>query len=180
MDYALMFLLGLLSGSAMFMGYGVYQFASLKKKRDSLMSQIKTKVKESDEKSTSIKDRLLKAAELAQAQVALKAQIEMPSKNALHSKYKNDLVHEIQDMEQRKLDLLTTILAEGFDPTITVVNETGKKEEIPLSSYVGQASRILSEYMGNQPPPLPNDPNQPRKAGKFIVYKGGKDDGTTH
>jgi hypothetical protein len=173
----------------MFLGYGYYQVNKMKKIKDTLLDQLKAKVKEQvqgldiEQKKTSIKERLVKASELANAQMDIRAQMEMPSKNALHSRYKNGLIGELQDMEQQKLDLLRTVLAEGFDPMITVINESGAKSEIPLSTYVDEATGVLSRHLGETPPPPPSDatdPTQPRKAGKFFVYKGGKDDGTTH
>jgi hypothetical protein len=182
MQNVLIFLFGLAVGAGMFMGYGWYQMNKIKKVKDLLMNQIRQKAAEMDGKRDSIKDRLVKASELAQDQASIRAQIEMPSKNALHSRHKNGLVAELQDLEQQKLDLLKTVLAEGFDPTITVINESGARQEIPLSTYVNQATVALNDSLGTSdatPPPAPED-NQPKKVGKFIIYKGGKDDGTTH
>lgn len=177
----LMFLLGVIFGASIFMGYGFYQVTKIKKIKASLTTQIQTKSAEMDQKKDSIKNRLIKASEIAQTQMAIRAQQEMPSKNALHSRYKNGLIGELQDLEQQKIDILRTVLAEGFNPMITILNEKGSQEEIPLSEYVDQAAAILDTNQGNPPPPPSNDPTQPRKAGKFVVYKGGKDDsGTTH
>ena len=154
----------------------------MQKAKEALLEQIKGKVKEQSQKE-SIKERLIKASDMAKAQMELEAAMEQPSKNALHSRYKNGLYSELQDMEQQKLDLLSTILAEGFDPMITVINKSGVKSEIPLSSYVNDATGVLKKSLGedpSSPPTTPEDPTQPRKVGNFIVYKGGKDDGTVH
>lgn len=180
-----MFLLGLLLGSSLVMGYGLYQIKKIKKTKNALLGQIKTKILEEDKKKNSIKERLLQASELAQVQMSIKAQLEMPSKNALHSKYKNELISELQDIEQKKIEILQTILADGFDPVITMTNETGGKAEVPLSAYVNDALTTLGNMTGGQsqvqtPPPLPSDPTNPKRIGRFLVYKGGKDDKTTH
>jgi hypothetical protein len=184
MENIIIFLLGTFFGMGSFIAYSYYQISKIDKIKDTLISQIKTRVEEQKAKnlvtSATIKDRLFKASELAQAQMAIRAQMEAPSKNALHSKYKNGLIGELQDMEQQKIDLLRTVLAEGFDPLITVINETGAKTEIPLSTYVNEASVALGDSLGNSMTPPPTDPTKPRKAGKFMVYRGGKDDGTTH
>jgi hypothetical protein len=178
MDSLIVFLMGVLFGAGCFMGYGWYHVNKIRKVKDALLNQIKAKAEEMDRQKNSIKERLTKASELAQQQMALKAQMEMPSQNALHSKYKNGLVGELQDMEQQKLDLLKTVLAEGFDPMITVVSETGVKTEIPLSTYVNEATVLLNESVGTKP--AAPEVLQPKKAGKFIVYQGGKDDGKSH
>jgi len=183
MEFLLGFLLGIVISCGFFFSYGMYQVNKMKKIKETLSAQIKAKAQEMDEKKSSIKERLVKASELANAQMAIRSQMETPSKNALHSRYKNGLVGEIQEMEAQKLDLLRTILAEGFDPMITVVNEAGAKTEMSLSAYVVEASGQLDKSHGSAtPPPVPlNNPNQSRKAGKFVVFKGGKDDsGTTH
>ena len=178
------FAAGMCFGSAMFLVYGWYTVNKMKKTKEVLMDAIRQKAKEMDQKKDSIKDRLIKASELAQAQMAVKAQIEMPSKNALHSRYKNGLVSDIQDMEHQKLDILRTVLAEGFDPIITVINDVGGREEIPLSAYVNSAAQLLNDTSGTKTtpegdPPVSKAPDT-KKVGKFILHRGGKDDGTTH
>jgi hypothetical protein len=171
------FVLGMIFGAGLLMAYGVFK---MKKAKSALIDQLRIKAQEMDQKEKSITDRLIKASDLAQAQMALRAQMEMPSKNALHSKYKNGLISELQDMEQQKLDLLRTVLAEGFDPTIAVIDGAGVKQDVLLSTYVNEAAVQLNESLGDQAPMPPTDPTQARKVGKFLVYKGGKDDGTTH
>jgi hypothetical protein len=181
-----LFSTGMCIGAAITMAYAYWQVRKMTKVKETLMETIKRKATEMDEKKESIKGRLTKASELAHAQMAIRAQLDMPSKNALHSRYKNDLGLELQQMEAQKLDLLRTVLAEGFDPMITVMHDNGSREEVPLSAYVLTATQQLNAQTGNIPPPPPNGENQaqlpgePKKVGKFILYKGGKDDGTTH
>ena len=177
MDYAFMFLLGFILGAIAVMIYGWYQIKKMKKVKKTLLDQIKAKAVEEDKKKDSIKERLLKASELAQTQMTIRSQIEMPSNGALHSKYKNDLVHELHDLEQKKLNILQTIIAEGIDPMITIINDTGGKTEMPLSTYINDAITSLDKSAGNQPVP---ESINPKKSNRFIVHKGGKDDGTTH
>jgi hypothetical protein len=169
-------------GAGAFMAYGYYQVRKIRKARDTLLDELKKKAQEMDDKRESIKQRLVKASELAQAQTELRAQAEMPSKNSLHSRYKNGLVEEITNLEYQKLDILKTVLAEGFDPMITVLNDAGGKEEMALSVYVNEALSTLNKVRpgGAAPEPEPNLPTEAKKIGKFVIYKGGKDDGTSH
>jgi hypothetical protein len=122
------------------------------------------------EQKDSIMKKLREAAGIAQIQMEMLAQLDLPSKNALHSKYKNELRFEIQDLENKKIGLLKAILAEGLDPAITILNDQGKPEEMLLSKY------LAHNQARNSPPTDPNSPNA-RSVGKFTVIKGGKDDG---
>lgn len=175
------FVLGMLTGGALFIGYGMYMMNKIDKAKLRLVDELKKKVGDAATRTESIKERLIQAAELARAQIDLRAQIEMPSKNALHSRYKNGLVREMNELEQQKISILRSILGDGFDPTITVVNDSGAKEEIPLSVYVANAEQNLGGKVETPSEPAQTpDVNEPKRIGKFVIYKGGKDDGTTH
>src|ERR1035437_7104015 len=161
-DAFLFFFTGLVWGAVLVFMYGSYRIEKVKKAKEALLTQIKAKVAEMDKQKESIKDRLIKASELAQTQIVIRGQLEMPSNGALHSKYKNELMHEMQDIEQQKIDILKTILAEGFDPMITIVNDTGTKSEIALSGYVNEAIILLSKSLGDPIPPS-TDSTNPKK-----------------
>lgn len=181
----MMYLLGLGMGFGIFVVYGAYQVGKLKKKKDDLLEEVKRRAADLDAKSSSIKERLAQASKLAQAQADLRSQAEMPSKNSTHSRHKNGLISEIQLLEQQKIDILKTILAEGFNPVITVVHDGGTKQEVPLSEYVSAAQSNVDALGGKRdetPTPTTTDggPDLPRQVGKFFVYRGGKPDGTVH
>jgi hypothetical protein len=172
------FTLGMLSGGAIFVGYGFYQLKKLKRAKAHIVEQFKKHSETVQKKELSIKDRLIQAHELAKMQVELKAMAEMPSKNALHSNHKNGLISEIMDLERQKIDILRSILGDGIDPLITVINPSGVREDILLSAYIGDAEATLEEASGGTPPKTSNVVT--KKIGKFMVIKGGKDDGTSH
>jgi ABC-type phosphate transport system auxiliary subunit len=184
LTYFITYLLGLTTGFVAFLIYGVYQVRELKQKRDNLVGEVKKKALEMEAQSTSIKERLTQASKLAQTQAQLRSQVELPSKNSTHSKHKNGLISEIQDLEQQKIDILKTILAEGFNPVITVVHEGGAKQEVPLSDYVAAAQETVNASSGDKrnevKPLVTNNPDLPKQVGKFFVHKGGKPDGTIH
>jgi len=180
-----MYLLGFGMGVGVFMAYGTYQMDKFRKKKNELLEEVKRRAADMDAKSASIKDRLAQASKLAMTQAELRSQAEMPSKNSTHSKHKNGLISEIQSLEQQKIDILKTILAEGFNPIITVVQDGGAKQEVPLSEYVGAAQATVDAALGTKPnvpptPPTDSGPELPRQIGKFMVHKGGKPDGTVH
>ena len=180
--YMLFFLIGAIAGAATFMYYGLQQVRKMKKTKQTLIDEVKKKTRELEQKTNSIKERLIRAQQIAQTQMDLRAQAEMPSKNGLHSKYKNGLVTEITELEQEKINLLKTIITDGFNPMITIIQDDGTKEEIPLSDYIETAQQSADIVTGKKPetPPLDNAANEPRKIGKFFVYRGGRDDGTSH
>lgn len=177
MVFLLGFILGMTVTTALFFGYGYYQLRKLKKAKARIADEITKRISELDSKRESIRVRLVKAQEITQQQLDLRSQTEMPSKNALHSRYKNDLVGEIKKLEEEKLAVLRSILDDGYDPTIVVLDENGQRTELPLSHFVGHAS--LKQNADN-PPSANSNPDSPKRVGRFIIVKGGKDDGTVH
>lgn len=172
------YILGLISGFGAFIIYGTYQLSKITKLKRNLINSVKESTRALENDKVLVKDRLTKAQELAKIQAELKAQAEMPSKNSVHSKYKNGLVSEIFELEKQKLEILRSIIEDGIDPVITMVDDEGSKKEITLSSYIETAQGILDSKDSSV---LPGASDQPKKINKFTVLKGGKDDGgTTH
>ena len=181
------FMLGVLMGCAVFTAYGIYQVNKLKKQKESITDQLQKRITDMKTKEAFIKERLSKAAELAQKQQELHSQAEQPSKNATHSRYKNGLIAEITSLEKQKIDVLQSILTEGFNPIITLTHDNGAREDIPLSEYLAAAQLNMNNLTSSkndepvpQPPPTSAGTEPPKQIGKFFVYKGGKPDGTTH
>ncbi len=136
----------------------------LKNTEDSIIERIKapgTIVK-------SVSERLLKAHKITQDQLDMLAAIKQPSKNSLHSQYKNQTISEIRKLEDQKLDILQSILDDGQDPDIAVKTVSGKIEQVPLSRYmVQQADKKIKMQK-------PLDPKH-RSNNKFTVHEGGKE-----
>ena len=142
-----------------------------KKKFTVTKDSVRNKLDSLENKRESIIDRLKQAQAITQQQLDLGASAEQPSKNALHSRYKNGLVGEIKKLEDDKLKLLQSILDDGFDPLITVIDSDGTRQELPLSHFVNSKEAGIATS--------PN-PDTSKRTGKFVVLKGGKDDGTVH
>lgn len=179
MDIAIIFILGMITGSGLFIVYGMYQLNKLKSAKTKITDEIKKKLEDLEGKRESIKTRLIKAQELTQQQIDLRAATEMPSKNAVHSRYKNGLIGEITKLEEEKIAILRSILDDGYDPEITVLTDDGAKQSMPLSQFVGVVQK-KHENNGNTTPPSTPTSEAVKKVGKFVILKGGKDDGTTH
>jgi ABC-type phosphate transport system auxiliary subunit len=173
MEFLLGFVLGAVVSIGAIAGYGFYQLRKLKQVKAKITEEIKKKIDNLDTKRESIRSRLLKAQEITEQQLDLRSQAEMPSKNALHSRYKNGLVGEIRKLEDEKLAVLRSILDDGYDPTIVALDENGQRTELPLSHFIDRATL----KQGNS---TPASTDLPKRIGKFTLVKGGKDDGTVH
>lgn len=175
------FLLGTLLGTVCVLAYGAYHLMKLKK----LSKELEAKAKVTREKIRSIKDRLVRVQEITKLQLDLVGAIDQPSKNALHSRYKNGLNEEIKLLEEEKLEILKSILRDGFDPVITVVSES-QQESIKLSEYMAKHGFNLesdsSKTVESTSSAVATEENKPiKRVGNFAVYCGGKtDDSTTH
>ena len=134
---------------------------------DAFKDAVKEQVDSLESKRDSIKERLIKAQEITQQQLELRAQTDMPSKNAMHSRYKNGLIGEIKKLEEDKRTVLESILKDGYDPIITVVDESGGQKNISLSEFLGVSAAANTPEVPAETQP------QVRQAGKFTVIKGG-------
>lgn len=184
------FLLGIMAGIGLVMIYIQYKVSQIRgsasyteakkfiddvKKKAGLPPDSEETLESKLEKISSIKDKLIRAGQIAQQQAELRDAAQQPSKNAMHSRYKNGLIGEMSKLENEKNDILKSILDEGFDPTITVVDSAGEQKQMTLSEYLSGNQSAMEEEVSK-------DPNAPRKVGKFTVHNGGKPDGgeTTH
>jgi len=163
------YLLGVFSGIT-----GIIALTLFMSKR--ALDKRKKELEASGIKKESIKSRMNKVREMTAEQLELNSAADGPQKNALHGRYKNGLIGRIKELEIQKADVLRSIIADGFDPEITVVDGAGVVTTIKLSEFLAQTGAL--------PPTEPPKSIKPRTklVGKFTVHKGGKDDGgsTTH
>lgn len=134
-------------------------------------------LKKEREAYAKVKPRLDRAAEITREQAELMAQIDMPSKNSLHSKFKNGLVAEARKLEEEKSELLRSIIADGFDPQITVQLEGEGLRQMKLSEYLTHQGYDVKPATKTDSEPAPGESKEEpsvRKVGNFFVIKGGK------
>ncbi len=125
--------------------------------------------KDPKKRTESVNDRMKKVKEITQEQLDLQSGAQGPQKNALHGRYKNGLIGRIKELEEQKNDILRSILADGFDPEITVMDGAGVVTTIKLSEFMAQNGITMPTK------PAPTTPT--KQVGKFTVHRGGKDDG---
>lgn len=81
--------------------------------------------------SATIQDRLKRAGELTVKQ------------SKIDTRKGHEYVMQHNELELEKLVVLKTILADGFDPVITIRYNTGD-QEMPLSAYVESINKVLA------------------------------------
>ncbi len=150
------FLLGMISGACLTIATTV-----LIGKR--LMNKDSTK-----KRPETVNERMKKVKAITEEQLDLQSGAQGPQKNSLHGRYKNGLIGRIKELEEQKNDILRSILADGFDPEITVMDGSGVVSTIKLSEFMAQNGITM--------PPKPA-PTSTKQVGKFTVHRGGKDDG---
>ena len=128
--------------------------------------------KDQHKMTASITEKLAKAHDITDRQLDLMGQLEQPQRSASHGKWKNDLRRQLQDLDKEKIEVLTSIVKDGFDPLITTLNDLGQSEKVKLSEFLTNQGVDLSEFTG-KPQPAPQIPDQ--KKLKLTVVKGGKD-----
>lgn len=124
--------------------------------------------KEPKKRPETVNERMKKVKELTQEQLDLQSGAQGPQKNALHGRYKNGLIGRIKELEEQKNDILRSILSDGFDPEITVMDGAGVVTTIKLSEFMAQNGITM---------PTKPAPTSTKQVGKFTVHRGGKDDG---
>lgn len=119
-----------------------------------------------------IDDRLKKVREITDQQLALMQAADGPQKNSLDGKYKNSLNKTVKDLEEDKVEILKSILTDGFDPLITTQDPDGTILQMKLSKFMADTGITMS-------PTTPQSKPKSSQIGKFTIHKGGKDDGGT-
>jgi len=139
--------IGLLVGGIVGFVFGVatvmsmafyYAGKEMKKKKSRVMDFYKEldKVKDTLKKATDVQERMNKVKQITKEQLDLQMQVELPQKNALDGQYKNSLSRKITSMEEEKKGILQSILNDGFDPEITIMNSESKLETMKLSEFM--------------------------------------------
>jgi hypothetical protein len=154
------FTLGFVVGAITVIATTIYYANKSGKKRDSKEKAVKT---------TAVSEKILQVKNITATQLELQAQIEQPQKSGLDGKHKNGLNEEIKKLEDEKIAILQSILADGFDPLISVSTMSGSVENVKLSDFMTR-NGLISEA-----PTDPAAPGSPKKIGKFVVYTGKTD-----
>lgn len=131
---------------------------------------------------------LKEATNIVRIQADISDAIQQPSKNAPHSRYKNQLLDDYKELEKKKIAIFESILSKGYDPTVTVYNvDTQKTSDVKLSSLV-ESSKSKTNPIDDGPPEsitknvaVGTKITKKVKNGKtFFVIEKKEDDPTIH
>lgn len=86
----------------------------------------------------SIKQRFKQFQQLTEAQQELFRQADIPSAGSSHSKFKNSVISEIRSLEEKKRDILKTILADGIDAPVRMIDGDGTMTSMRISEVLAK------------------------------------------
>lgn len=202
--------LGFLGGICATLTYGIHKVRSMTDETsDEIIGGLGLDIKPEDlgkesvrekikNRIISVRDRLGEVYTISQKMQELQAAMDMPSQNATHSKYKNGILGELRELEEKKNAILESILKDGIDPVIRVQNEDGSKVDMKLSEFIarqngsepldeGETPPTTNKPPGRKSPPLAQKDEideevdkSPKKMGKFYLHRGGKKPDTNH
>ncbi len=172
MEQLYFFILGLIVGTFVIPLYIRFKYRkqlnNVKKILEETRNNTKLTFKDAKNNKKEIKNGMQRLIEITNEQAKIIANIQEPSKNALHSKHKQQLVLRVTDLQEEKVDIIRIILSTGYDPKVVISGDDGKPESIHLSEYL---ERILAHL---PPPPPTTTDSKSIMRGKFHVIKGGK------
>jgi ribosome-binding ATPase YchF (GTP1/OBG family) len=174
----LMFMLGFVSSLITFTAYGWHRLKKTEKAKKTFLEELKKRADEIEKSMAPVKDKMARVQEITKQQMDLLGMVDQPSKNSLHSKWKNGLNSQIRQLEEEKMEILKSILREGQDPVITVLNEKNERESIKLSEYMARNGFTLETK--SEKKITDGTEGEPKKVGRFTVHVGGKGEPTSH
>lgn len=121
----------------------------------------------------SVKYRFTRVTEITDRQLELVTRAERPSASAAHSRHKNSIIGELKALEQEKIEIFRSILADGIDPKLSIVID-GK----PSTMKMSEAVALYDTNAGNAPsaPQSKTETNTPRNNGLKLVHNQESND----
>lgn len=81
-------------------------------------------------------EKFLKLREITEEQLDLFRATQSPSASASHSRYKNEIMSKMKKLEEEKRSIMHSLLDDGIDPDITVLDETGSTKTMKMSEAI--------------------------------------------
>jgi hypothetical protein len=100
----------------------------------------------------SVKERFKHFQVIAAEQHDLISQVDRPSASAAHSKHKNKIVGELRALEEQKREILKTILNDGVDVHISMMDSDGTLTKILISELLNGDIPSPEKTESNNPP----------------------------
>ena len=160
------FLFGFTFGGLSIIIFGLYSYKKQYKQIEKMlkhkiplppsMSAIK-KVKN----EVSINSRLSRAQEITEQQLNILYSLEAPQQNSLDGEHKNRMYHEVKRLEKEKWSILQSIVDDGHNPRVAIVDQNGELQKIYLKDYVVQSAKQeeVAPRSTTKTPPRKSKPN---------------------
>ena len=155
----LMFVLGFVVAlvSILFYGFSTLKSSEVAKakaqKTDSILQQLLEKTKSLKPLDPSVKARLEESFDITERQLSILGSLDMPQSGPLHGKHKNLLMHELKTLETRKMELLKSIIEDGYNPKLVIINsDSGERESVFLSEFLSKQAATEKEAALAKPP----------------------------
>jgi len=126
-------------------------FAAYEKAVADIVGNVKASHKQA-ELLGSVKERFKNFQAIAAEQHELISQVDRPSASASHSKYKNKIVGELKALEEKKREILKTILDDGVDVHISMMDSNGQLTKILISELLNGDIPSPENTESNNPP----------------------------
>lgn len=159
----------------------------LKEKEQSIKKELGMNCAEED--YPKIEKHIDRLKAIVQEQMELFSQIDRPSVNSMHSRYKNELLGKMKQLDAEKYSVMRALVAMGCDPMVRMQTLDGTVKELSIS-------QILALYDEPEAPKETGAPNVPtvtptapvntatsetkapfikdQKKAKFELIQGGK------
>jgi len=134
------------------------------------------------EKIGSIKYRFNEADKIVKKQLEIVKEVYTPNKSAAHSKWKNDLIKQVNDLEKDKIILFKSIVKDGVDPVLKLIGPDGTPEKMKMSEAIKRAEdNDDTSPLKPKMPTKKTDSNNPKKNTSNLISldafkKGIKDE----
>ena len=131
------------------------QRQQLTKLLDKFKTDNKTNNKSEDEALSTIntKIKFQKVREISEQMLQLQAACNQPSKNAAHSKYKNDIVRQMRELDLKRQKIIKEILDSGHNPEVQILLEDGTTKTRSLKDVLDQLKDVHSASVSNDVKP---------------------------
>lgn len=138
--------------------FGLSRLKKLDAKRKEFAQQIANK----DKITSSVSDRINQALDICERQFDIMSGLEGPQNGPMHGKHKQVMGAELKRLEEEKMTIFRSILADGFDPSLGVINEMGEKESIKLSEFVNRMELLDQKKNPKARYTKPQEPVRPK------------------
>lgn len=165
----IVFFIGFNLGVLTVCAWAIYAANKIAKQAKASNSKMETKLKAAfnaaaaavSKEDSSVRQRLNKVQDLTQEQLGILGMMDKPQSGPLEGRNRKYLQAQLTEIEEEKLNLMKSIIKDGFNPKIKILNDQGEVETITLESFLDRKK--------DRDPPV-NDPT-PKKP-KLTLVKG--------